>query len=171
MKKRIGGYKLNRDTSARRALFTHLMVSLIEGEKIETTKAKAFAVQPLFEKLLTKARKGTVQARREIHAVLGIDSAVKKLVDDLALRYKGVAGGYTRLTPIGARRGDNAPIVRLALTKMTELKTKAVATAENKKDAKAKKIASQATSLVAPKAEKVKTVKIAPMRAGKRGDK
>jgi large subunit ribosomal protein L17 len=170
MKKRIGGYKLNRDTSARRALFTHLMVALIDRESIETTKAKAMAIRPMFEKMLTKARKGSVQARREIHSVLGIDTAVKKLVDDLALRYKGVAGGYTRITPVGARRGDNAPIVRIALTKMTTAKP-AVKEAGEKKAAKATKAAAKTTTLVAPKETKVKTVKIAAKRAGKRGDK
>lgn len=171
MKKRIGGYKLNRDTSARRALFTHLMVALIEKESIETTKAKAAAVRSMFEKILTKARRGTVQVRRDIHSVLGIDSAVKKLVDDIALRYKGVNGGYTRIVPVGNRRGDNAPIVKLALTKIATAKPVAKAEASEKSTVKEAKVVTKTKAIVAPKETKVKTVKIAAKRAGKRGDK
>lgn len=170
MKKHIGGYKLNRDTSSRRALFTHLMVALIEKESIETTKAKAFAVRPLFEKLITKARKGTVQARREIHSVIGIDPAVKKLVDDIALRFKGVSGGYTRITPVGSRKGDNAPMVKIALTKIV-LAPASKSTKDKSTAAKAVKVAKKSTIIATPKAEKIKTLKIAAKRALKRGDK
>jgi len=162
---------LNRDTSSRRALFTHLMVALIDKEAIKTTKAKAAAVRPLFEKLLTKARKGTVQARREIHSVIGIDSAVKKLVDDIALRFKGVSGGYTRITPVGSRKGDNAPMVKLALTKIVLTKPVSKDTKGEKAPVKTAKVAKKSATLTAPKAEKIKTVKIAAKRAGKRGDK
>lgn len=169
MKKRLGGYKLNRDTSARRALFTHLMVSLVEKESIITTRAKAFAVRPLFEKLLTKARKGTVPARRQIKGVLGIDSAVKKLVDEIAPRYQGVNGGYTKLIPYGNRQGDNAPTVKLSLTKL-KVEKPAAAPADKKVEKKEKTV-KPAPILTAPKAEKIKTVKIAAKRAGKRGDK
>lgn len=174
MKKRIGGYKLNRDTSARRALFTHLIVALIEQETIVTTRAKAASVRPLFEKLLTKARKGTVPARRQIHAVLGKDSAVRKLVDDIAIRYQGVNGGYTKIIPVGSRRGDNAPLAKIALTKIKASSvTKPVDSKKTVKVKSAKSASVSPHSLIseAGKVDKAKTVKIAPVRAGKRGDK
>lgn len=170
MKKRIGGYKLNRDTSSRRALFTHLVVALIEKESIETTKAKVSAVRPIFEKLLTKAKSGSVASRRALHAVLGIDSAVKKLVDDIAPRYKGVNGGYTRVIPVGSRKGDNAMIMRLTLTKI-KITAPVVKAEAGKTATKTIKVAKKATNIVAPKETKVNTVKIATKRAGKRGDK
>lgn len=172
MKKRIGGYKLSRDMSARRALFTHLMVALVEKESIQTTRAKAAAVRPMFEKLLTKARTGTVAVRREIHAVLGLDSAVKKLVDTIALRYKGVNGGYLRITPVGSRRGDNAPMVRLALTKMGTAKVADKKAEEPKKEAKDMKSIAKKVSITPITAKpKGRSVKLAAKRAGKRGDK
>jgi large subunit ribosomal protein L17 len=90
---------------------------MIEHEQIETTSAKARAIRGIFEKLITKARLNTVHSTRQVHDFVQSRSLVHKLVHEIAPRYLGVKGGYTKLTMIGNRRGDNAPIVRLELTK------------------------------------------------------
>lgn len=108
---------LNRDHNARQALFKGLVSSLIERESIETTAAKSKVVQSIFEKLLTKARAGSLHARREVQSFVQQSNLVKKLVDEIAPRYKDIKGGYTVQKPVGTRKGDRAPIVRLSLTK------------------------------------------------------
>ena len=125
MRKRIGGKQLNRDTSARKALFKGLVVSLVRKESIETTKAKAAALRPIVEKMITTARSGSVQARRQIQSVVQDAVTVKKLVDTIAPRFKDVRGGYTRIIRVGTRRGDNAEMVRLSFTKLAAPTVKA----------------------------------------------
>lgn len=175
MKKNIGNYKLNRDTTSRKALFKSLIQSLILRESVETTQAKAMAVRPLFEKMLTKAKSATVHEIRQIQGVLQNSLLIKKLVKDIAPRYKDVKGGYTRITPIGARRGDNAKIVKLSLTKTSVPKVETPSATpqpvvEAKKEVVEKvKTLKPKTSL--PKEKQLKTVKLAPSRAGRRGDK
>ena len=117
MKKHIKTRQLNRDSQSRKALFQNLVNSMIEHEEIETTSAKARAVRGIFEKLITKGRLKTVHANRQIHDFVQNRTLVKKLVNEISPRYMGVKGGYTKLKIIGNRRGDNAPIVRLSLTK------------------------------------------------------
>lgn len=109
--------KLNRDTHARTALFKGQLASLIAEEEIKTTAGIAKVVRSHFEKLLTKARSGSVHARRQVQAVIQDRVLVRKLVADIAPRFADVRGGYLTLTVIGRRKGDNAPVVRLALTK------------------------------------------------------
>lgn len=108
---------LNRDHHARQALFKGLIKSLVAKESLETTRAKAKAVRSIFEKLLTRSQLGTLAARRYAQSVLQDSSLVTKLVDDIAKRYSSTKGGYTTVKPLGTRRGDRAPLVRLALTK------------------------------------------------------
>lgn len=168
MKKHISGYKLSRDSEARLALMKNLVYSLIEHEAIVTTKIKAKAVAPIFEKLITRAKVDSVQNRRMVQAYIQENTLVKKLFEVISPKYKEVKGGYTKLTLIGNRRGDNAPLVRLSLTKksaVTPVKAKTDDSASEKKQTKAVKA-------VVP--EVVKAVKAAPKlvkRTGKRGDK
>lgn len=117
MRKRIKHKQLSRNTHQRKALFKNLMVALIENEEIKTTNAKAKAVRGLFEKIVTKGKSGSLHTRRLIHSMLQNKEATKKLVDDISKRYKDTKGGYTRIQKIGNRRGDNAPMVTLSLTK------------------------------------------------------
>ncbi|KKU88827.1 MAG: 50S ribosomal protein L17 [Microgenomates group bacterium GW2011_GWF2_47_9] len=131
MKKSIKNRKLNRDTNARKALFKGLVSSLIEHEEIKTTSAKAKAVRGIFEKLITKAGISSIHSRRQIAAFVQDPILVSKLVDQVAPRYKGVKGGYTKLAIIATRRGDNAPIVKLSLTKKTPIE-KSVKKADSK---------------------------------------
>lgn len=165
MKKNVTTYRLNRDTTARKALFKGLMIALVEREEIETTKAKASAVRRIFEKLITTAKEGTINARRQVQTVLQDSKLVKKLVDEIAPRYADVKGGYTKLIMVGARRGDGAFMVRLGLTKKTE---KILVKKDDKKEAKAKsKVA--VPKIAAPRVEKVNVQKVAARKAGSRG--
>lgn len=170
MKKRLSGYKLSRSTAQRGALLKGLIRSLVAHEEIVTTVTKAKAVTPLFERLLTQARTGTVAARRAIASQLQSASLIKRLVDTIAPRYQDSKGGYTSLTKIGSRRGDNAMMVKLALTKKSST-SKTVAKPLDMETSKKKVVA---PALAAPQIEKVAPVKAAPKlvrRTGKRGDK
>lgn len=142
MKKGIKNKRLGRDTHARKALFKGQIVSLITSESITTTTAKARALRGIFEKLLTKARVGSLHARRQVQSFIQDPDATKKLVDDIAPRFKGVKGGYTRLTMVGNRRGDNASMVRLSLGK-TAAKDEAPAPKKSKKSSSSKKDSSK----------------------------
>jgi large subunit ribosomal protein L17 len=99
---------LGRKTAARRSLIANLAESFILYEKIRTTKAKAKALQPFVEKLITKAKKQDLASRRAIIKQLYTDNAVRKLMDDLAKRYKDREGGYTRIVNLDRRLGDGA---------------------------------------------------------------
>lgn len=175
MKKHISGYKLNRDSEARLALMKNLVYSLITHEFIVTTKIKAKAVTPIFEKMITRAKVDSVQNRRMIQAYVQENDLVKKLFTVIAPLYKEVKGGYTKLTLIGNRRGDNAPLVRLSLTKKSVVAPKSdKANEPNKaksasKTTKAKAIVPEIVGAkdLSPVAAAPKLVK----RTGKRGDK
>jgi large subunit ribosomal protein L17 len=99
---------LDRETSQRRALMANLAESLILYEKIKTTKAKAKALRPIVEKLVTKAKKNDLASRREIMKVLYTQNAVKKMMDIIGPKYLDRQGGYTRIITLNRRVGDNA---------------------------------------------------------------
>jgi large subunit ribosomal protein L17 len=113
--------KLGRDASARKALFRDLVTDLFLYERIQTTEAKAKEVRSIAEKLITKAKKGDLHARRQVAAYVrretvdGQQDAIQKLFSELAGRYSERAGGYTRILKLGPRRGDAAPMVYLEL--------------------------------------------------------
>lgn len=109
------GRKLGRNINQRKALFKSLINSLILNESVNTTTAKAKAIQGLFDKLLNKAKLGTVHVRRLLQAFLGDTKAVNKLVDEIAPRMKARPSGFTRIVKLGRRRGDDAPIVKMTL--------------------------------------------------------
>lgn len=137
MKKRITVKKLNRSFNQRKTLFKSLLVALVKNEEITTTKAKAQAVKSMADKLITKAKIGSLHATRQIQSFIQDKETVKKLVSDVAKRFSGTKGGYTTITPIGTRRGDNASMVKLSLSKMTENKPiKKEAKKEPKKETK-----------------------------------
>jgi large subunit ribosomal protein L17 len=102
--------KLGRKEGHRKSLLANLAVSLIEHTRIKTTLAKAKAVRPLAEKLVTIGKKGTLHARRTAKAVLRQDGAVKKLFADIAPRAAARQGGYTRIIKLGQRPSDSAPM-------------------------------------------------------------
>ena len=102
--------KLGRTAEHRKALLANQVCSLIEHQRIKTTLAKAKAVRPLAEKMVTLGKKGSLHARRTALAVLRQKDAVKKLFDDIAPRAADRKGGYTRIVKLGARKSDAAPI-------------------------------------------------------------
>lgn len=108
---------LGRDTTARKALFRGLAMSLIEHGQIETTLPKAKDLRRVVEPLITKARANTLAARREVSKTVTNPLILKKLFDEVAPRFKDVAGGYTRVIKAGHRQGDAAPMAIIELTK------------------------------------------------------
>src|SRR5512142_691349 len=115
MRHKKAGYKLKRNISARRALFKGLVTSVIEEERIITTVAKAKAVRPLVEKMITLAKRDTLHTRRQAAAFLETPSAVQKLFDKLGTRFGQRNGGYTRVVRLGWRKGDGAEQALLEL--------------------------------------------------------
>lgn len=114
MRHRKAGKKLGRSDDQRRALFKNLINALIMHGRIETSEAKAKAVKGLVDKVITKAKQGTLHSRRLLLGFLGSQEVVKKAVDDLAPRFTRVSG-FTRIVKLGRRRGDNSPRVRMEL--------------------------------------------------------
>jgi large subunit ribosomal protein L17 len=102
--------KLGRTAEHRKALLANQVCSLIEHQRIKTTLAKAKAVRPLAEKMVTLGKKGSLHARRTALATLRQADAVKKLFDDVAPRGASRNGGYTRIVKLGARKSDSAPM-------------------------------------------------------------
>ena len=102
--------KLGRTAEHRKALLANQVCSLIEHQRIKTTLAKAKAVRPLAEKMVTLGKNGSLHARRTALAVLRQKGAVKKLFDDIAPRSATRNGGYTRIVKLGARKSDSAPV-------------------------------------------------------------
>lgn len=110
MRHKVKGTKLNRTSSHRKAMFANMATALIMNEQIKTTVVKAKALRPIVEKLVSKARKGTLAARRDIISRIKDKVAAEKLMSVLASRYKERPGGYTRVIKAGFRYGDMAPI-------------------------------------------------------------
>ena len=102
--------KLGRTAEHRKALLANQVCSLIQHQRIKTTLAKAKAVRPLAEKMVTLGKKGSLHARRTALAVLRQQDAVKKLFDDIAPRAAERKGGYTRIIKLGMRKSDAAPV-------------------------------------------------------------
>jgi large subunit ribosomal protein L17 len=104
------GKKLGRDSAHRKALYSNLTGALITHGRIETTEAKAKAVKPFAEKMVTLGKRGDLHARRIAMSKLRDDAMVKKLFEVLGPRYKERSGGYCRVLKAGFRFGDNAPM-------------------------------------------------------------
>ena len=109
-------HKLSRSASHRRALLRNLAKELIDHERIKTTEAKAKAVKPEVEKLITLAKRGDLHSRRQALSALGQDKfVVYKLFEEVAPRYADRPGGYTRILKLGPRRSDATEMVFLEL--------------------------------------------------------
>ena len=109
------GKKLGRDSSHRKAMYANLACSLIEHGRIKTTEAKAKAVKPYAEKMITLGRRGDLHARRQVLSELRSQEIVHQLFADVAPRMADRPGGYTRIVKIGPRQGDAAEMVYLEL--------------------------------------------------------
>jgi large subunit ribosomal protein L17 len=109
-------YQLSRTASQRKALLRGLAKEVIDHERIRTTEAKAKAVKPEIEKLITLAKRGDLHARRQALSALGQDKfVVYKLFEEIAPRYAERPGGYTRILKLGPRRSDSSEMVLLEL--------------------------------------------------------
>jgi len=115
MRHQRSGKKLGRDSAHRKALYSNLAGALIEHGRIETTDAKAKAVKPFAEKMITLGKRGDLHARRQALAALRSNDVVHRLFADVAPRFAERPGGYTRIVRIGQRQGDAAEMVYLEL--------------------------------------------------------
>lgn len=108
------GRKFNREIGQRKALFNSLVSSLVLHGRITTTEAKAKEIAPIVEKKITRAKKGDLAARRFL-AKDSSENIVKKLVDEIAPKYKERQGGYTRIVKLGMRKSDGAKMAIIEL--------------------------------------------------------
>ena len=108
MRHRKAGTKLGRNTSHRRALLRNLVTSVIIEDRVETTVAKAKAVRPLVEKMITLGKKGDLHSRRQALSFLMTDESVTRLFETVAPRYGDRQGGYLRIVKTGFQKGDGA---------------------------------------------------------------
>ncbi len=106
---------LGREKSQRELMLRNLATSIILYEKVKTTEAKAKAVRPILEKLITKARPADLNARRALLQVLPDKKAVEKVLEVLVPRYQERPGGYTRIVKLGVRQGDGAEMAQIEL--------------------------------------------------------
>src|SRR5256884_6557026 len=113
--------KLGRTAEHRKALLANQVCSLIEHQRIKTTLAKAKAVRPLAERMVTVGKNEAIHARRTALATLRQKNAVKKLFDDIAPRSAERNGGYTRIVKLGQRKSDSAPMAFIEWVDMAEV--------------------------------------------------
>ena len=109
------GRRFGGSASHQRLMMANMAASLFAAEAIVTTEAKAKALRPIAEKLITKARKGGVHNHRQVVSYMGDKDMAHKLFEEIGPRYEGRPGGYTRILKLGTRHGDNAPMARIEL--------------------------------------------------------
>lgn len=110
MRHRKAGRKLGRNSAQRQALFRQLAISMIMHERLTTTEAKAKTLRPVVEKLVTIARQDTQHHRNLIMSKIDNPEATTKLFEVIAPRFEAAPGGYTRISKLGNRHGDAAPM-------------------------------------------------------------
>jgi len=115
MRHRHKGTILDRKKQPREMMLRNLASSVLIYEKVKTTEAKAKAVRPLVEKMITVSKKDNLTARRRLIEILPQKMAVKKAMEVLGKRYKDRQGGYTRIVKLGTRQGDGASIAQIEL--------------------------------------------------------
>ena len=120
MRHRVGHRKLGRVTPHRMALLRNLATALFERERIRTTLMKAKELRPYAEKLITKAKRGDLAARREVLKDIPDRDVVARLFTEIGPRFAERRGGYTRIMKLGQRAGDGAPMARIELVELGE---------------------------------------------------
>ena len=136
MRHRNAGFKLGRNTSHRRALLRNLVTSVIVEDRVVTTVAKAKAVRPHVEKMITLGKKGDLHSRRQALSFLQTDKAVTRLFETVAPRYKERQGGYLRIVRTGFQQGDGAD---KAFIELLDAETQLDAKRQKREDMKTKK--------------------------------
>src|SRR3954447_3666447 len=124
------GPRLGGGPAHQRLILANLATSLFEHDSITTTEAKAKRVRPLAERLITFGKRGDLHARRRVMTVIRDKSVVHTLFAEIGPRYENRPGGYTRITKIGPRKGDNAPMAVIELVEALTVQQKAVGEAE-----------------------------------------
>lgn len=154
MPKPTKGPRFGGSPTHQRMILANLAQQLFEHGRITTTEAKAKRVQPLAESLITKAKRGDLHSRRLVLSKIGNKGVVHVLFTEIAPKMADRQGGYTRITKIGPRQGDNAPMAIIEIvTESVEESRKAKAKAAPKKAAPAKKAAPKAAKPEEPKVE------------------
>jgi large subunit ribosomal protein L17 len=115
MKHRVKTKQLGRDTNARKGLLRSLVRELVINGEITTTAAKAKEAKRLADKLIARAQDGTIASRRQLHTFFGKRDVVNTLIDRVAPAFTERTSGFTRISSVGIRRGDNAQMVKLEL--------------------------------------------------------
>jgi large subunit ribosomal protein L17 len=124
------GPRLGGGPAHERLILANLATSLFEHGSITTTETKARRLRPLAERLITKAKRGDLHARRQVLSVIKDKGVVHVLFEEIGPRYAGRPGGYTRITKIGPRKGDNAPMAVIELVEPMTVAQAAVGEAE-----------------------------------------
>ncbi len=114
------GKKLGRSSAHRRALYRNLVAELIRHDRIETTDAKAKELRRIADRMVTLGKRGTLAARRRAAAYVRSPQAVRRLFDEVAPRFQDRPGGYTRVTKLGLRTGDAAPMSVIEFTGLSD---------------------------------------------------
>ena len=109
------GRRFGGSSAHQKSMMANLVASLIAAEVITTTEAKAKALRPIAEKMITKAKKGGLHNHRQVVSFLRDRKMAAKLFDEIGPRYTDRSGGYTRILKVGSRHGDNAPMARIEL--------------------------------------------------------
>jgi large subunit ribosomal protein L17 len=109
------GRRFGGSAQHQRLMMANLVASLVAAEAIVTTEAKAKALRPIAEKMITKAKKGGLHNHRQVVAFIGDKEMASKLFNEIGPRYAERPGGYTRILKLGPRQGDNAPMARIEL--------------------------------------------------------
>ncbi len=110
-----GVRKLGRTSDHRKAMLRGMVTFLMENGKIETTVTRAKEVRSMAEKMITIAKNDDLHSKRQVYSYITKKTVAKKVIDEIAPRYEGVAGGYTRIIKIGPRRGDAAEMAIIEL--------------------------------------------------------
>lgn len=111
----MGYRKLRRNTGHRRAMLRNLVTSLLRNNRIITTETRAREIKRLADKMITLAKRGDLASRRLALAYIYDEDVVRRLFNELGEKYDGRPGGYTRITKMGYRRGDGAPLALVEL--------------------------------------------------------
>ncbi len=151
------GPRLGGGPAHERLILANLATSLFEHGSITTTETKARRLRPLAERLITKAKRGDLHARRQVLRVIRDKGVVHVLFEEIGPRYAGRPGGYTRITKIGPRKGDNAPMAIIELVEAMTVAQTAVGEAEaaTKRSVKESKAKQEAPAAAAPVEEPV----------------
>ncbi|MFI1578232.1 50S ribosomal protein L17 [Embleya sp. NPDC020630] len=167
------GPRLGGGPSHERLILAGLATALFEHGRITTTEAKARRLRPVAERLITKAKKGDLHNRRQVLTVVRDKGVVHTLFEEIGPRYANRPGGYTRITKIGTRKGDNAPMAVIELVEALTVAQTAVGEAEaaTKRSVKEQETAKVETAKAAPTEEEAPAAEAAEAEESKDADK